>query len=863
MMILGLPWSFCLPVHSADQDVVINEIFYHPPEDCLLAEFIELYNQGRESVDLSGWSFSRGVTFTFPAGTMMAPDSFLVVVQDIDTFRRTFPLADAPLAGPYEGQLDNGGERITLKNARDVTIDDLRFSDQSPWPVKPDGLGASLELIHPSLNNEIAENWRAAGEFDTNDLHLPPLTSDNIFATPGLPNSHFSPDPPPLIQNVRHSPQTPHSGEAIQVTARIVDPGGIAQATLLYQVVHPGHYLQRNHANYLTQWEAIPLRDDGVDPDAVAGDSLFTARIPAPQHRDLVRYRLRAQNRQGAVTIIPPPSNPTPNYALFVYDGVPPYRATTPREQVHTALEKVPVYHLLADPRDVRNCEQVRITDLGERREFKWYGTFVFNGEVYDHVRFRLRGGVWRYTFNKRMWKFRFNSDKEFQGRFNDGAPYYRTRETLNLNSITQNMQVNNPHRGELGLFESLGFWLFKKAGVGSFDTTWVHFRIIDDESETGRDQFTGDFYGLFLDVEQPDETALRNQGYDPDSSLYKMNRNWTADGKVWEKETNNCPPGDADIQTFYNGYHRQGLNYLEQNLDLERYFSYRSILEAIHHYDIYAEKNYYYLHNAGTDRWEVLPWDLDLTFGSDHGDGAEPFRDLVVGVLSSRLRPREAPYTPAFRNRLREILQLLYNEATLFPLLDRWRDLISEIAAADLDRWDLFQPPDAPASKSRYRPLDDRLQEMKDWIHQRIHTTYTDRNNQNAGEYILNLIELAQDNDIPATPRLLDLPTGAALPPGLVTFRASAYTDPNGDAHTASRWINTASGHLEIEPDLDSGETTEHLEDFTIHLGLLRPGAYRVRVKYLDQTGRWSFWSDPLEFTVTPPVSVEDWQRF
>ena len=60
-----------LPLQAADQDVAVNEIHYHPASDDPRDEFIELHDRGSEWVDLSGWSFSRGVLFA--RGTIVPP----------------------------------------------------------------------------------------------------------------------------------------------------------------------------------------------------------------------------------------------------------------------------------------------------------------------------------------------------------------------------------------------------------------------------------------------------------------------------------------------------------------------------------------------------------------------------------------------------------------------------------------------------------------------------------------------------------------------------------------------------------------------------------------------------------------------
>src|SRR5688500_13635406 len=64
---------------SARAQVVINEIMYHPASENVLEEYIELHNRGTTNVNVSGWRFSNGVDFTFPANTIMPPNSYLVV----------------------------------------------------------------------------------------------------------------------------------------------------------------------------------------------------------------------------------------------------------------------------------------------------------------------------------------------------------------------------------------------------------------------------------------------------------------------------------------------------------------------------------------------------------------------------------------------------------------------------------------------------------------------------------------------------------------------------------------------------------------------------------------------------------------
>src|SRR6267142_4994588 len=83
---------------------------------------------------------------------------------------------------------------------------------------------------------------------------------------------------------VRHSPQQPRSGQVVQITATL--PAEIPLATLEYQVVDPGKYIELRDPAYKTNWVSIAMSRSKAD---------FVASLPAElqKHRRLVRYRIR------------------------------------------------------------------------------------------------------------------------------------------------------------------------------------------------------------------------------------------------------------------------------------------------------------------------------------------------------------------------------------------------------------------------------------------------------------------------------------------------------------------------------------------------------------------------------------------
>ncbi|NIM02119.1 MAG: hypothetical protein GTN89_15315, partial [Acidobacteria bacterium] len=55
--------------------------------------------------------------------------------------------------GEYTFQLDDNGERVALIDNLMAVQDEVFFDDAGQWPVTPDGLGPSLEVIVPTLDN--------------------------------------------------------------------------------------------------------------------------------------------------------------------------------------------------------------------------------------------------------------------------------------------------------------------------------------------------------------------------------------------------------------------------------------------------------------------------------------------------------------------------------------------------------------------------------------------------------------------------------------------------------------------------------------------------------------------------------------
>jgi hypothetical protein len=131
----------------------IAEIHYHPAppsplESALLPgvatgdfEYLEFVNIGVVTLDLAGVSFTQGITFTFPE-IALAPGTRLVLAKNPAAFGVRYPAVAVPILGPYDGSLDNSGERIEFTDAVGENV--LNFEYRDGWYPATDGAGYSL-----------------------------------------------------------------------------------------------------------------------------------------------------------------------------------------------------------------------------------------------------------------------------------------------------------------------------------------------------------------------------------------------------------------------------------------------------------------------------------------------------------------------------------------------------------------------------------------------------------------------------------------------------------------------------------------------------------------------------------------------
>ena len=209
--------------------VVINEIMYNPV--VTRCRYVELYNNSTTNTfNLSGWQLP-GLAYTFPAGSEIAPNGFLILAASRTAFANAYG-ATIPVFDTFPGTLQPG-QILSLLDTGGNTVAKVLYENVPPWPSSPDGGGAALELIDPRQDNWREGNW--AG------VSFSPGRTNSVFAS--LP-----PFPPLWINEV----------QPVNVNGITNSAGQHAPWLELYNpttnsVALAGLYLANNYAN-LTNW---------------------------------------------------------------------------------------------------------------------------------------------------------------------------------------------------------------------------------------------------------------------------------------------------------------------------------------------------------------------------------------------------------------------------------------------------------------------------------------------------------------------------------------------------------------------------------------------------------------------------------
>lgn len=155
-------------------------------------EFIILSNSGTTDFNISGYEFTKGITFKFPEDIVIRAGANIYITSDSGSpfwFGRgltVFQWAD--------GRLADEGEAVQIQTPQGIIIDKVHYNQDANWPVAVGDEG--LILKDSTLDNHFGSSWKTSKTIvlaktesilsEINELHFYPNPTSGILNISGL-----------------------------------------------------------------------------------------------------------------------------------------------------------------------------------------------------------------------------------------------------------------------------------------------------------------------------------------------------------------------------------------------------------------------------------------------------------------------------------------------------------------------------------------------------------------------------------------------------------------------------------------------------------------------------------------------------
>jgi len=590
-------------------DIVFNEIMYHPALGHEEEEYIELYNRGDEAVELGGWELTGAIRFAFPPGVTIAPGGYLLVAGSAPAVSSRYGITG--VLGDFSGRLRNYGEEIILRDAIGNPADVVHYADDPPWPGEADGLGPSLELTHPELDNSFGQLWMA---------------SDSIAAPSGTPaaqNSTFGIRISPAIVETRHSPTVPRSADTVTVTTRVIDDGAVEAVSLFFK---------RDGQPEFTELPMVPQGNGS------AKDRVYQAQILPQANKTIIQFYIRATDDRSNVSLFPDTAGGGTKTCLYLVDDT--------AEPSDLLLYRVVM----------TNADYTELTTRDVTSNVLLDATFIHEDGVWYNVGLRYRGLGSRNIGEPYM---------SYRIQFNDGAPFGSVRH-LNLNGQRPSSQwvgwdmmrrVGMPYSETKLVYLKLNDW-FRGIRIQVEGVNEDYLRRVFPEDSSGN-LYRGEGHSFRTGV--PYGADFAYHGEDPNAY------------KPYIKQTNEVENDFTDIihlcDVFTNTPDEQFEEALSELINVEEWITYFAVNTCFNNLEgaIYRDvgDDYYIYHYPFDGKWYIIPWDLDTILD-------DPTETIFRQTVPSIVRFLSVPtFRLMYYRKLQHLLDYEFSERQMFPSID------------------------------------------------------------------------------------------------------------------------------------------------------------------------------------------------
>jgi len=193
---------------SAASSLIINEIMYDLPGSDDKHEWIELFNNGTETIDLSNWKFNDGSNHKLnpPSSSnggrgslLLAPGEYLLLADDAQTLINDLPNYQGTIIDTVMN-LNNTTDTIKIINAEGETVASATYNKElgaagNGKTLSWDGSSFRESLSEggtPGKANDFIESFSPLISSSPSSSPSPSPSSNNSFSSPPITSDNFS-----------------------------------------------------------------------------------------------------------------------------------------------------------------------------------------------------------------------------------------------------------------------------------------------------------------------------------------------------------------------------------------------------------------------------------------------------------------------------------------------------------------------------------------------------------------------------------------------------------------------------------------------------------------------------------------------
>ncbi|MEM4397044.1 MAG: lamin tail domain-containing protein [Candidatus Woesearchaeota archaeon] len=159
-ILVSIIYAFVFSAYNVNASLVFTEIMYNPLGNEANREWIELFNYGNETLNISNWKLQDGTTIrsitlynTITGTYLIEPYSIVILARNPENFSQEYNYSGNLFQSSFT--LTNTGKELILYDSNNNVVDSVFYTNIAEE-------GYTIELKNITLDNYLMENWQQA-----------------------------------------------------------------------------------------------------------------------------------------------------------------------------------------------------------------------------------------------------------------------------------------------------------------------------------------------------------------------------------------------------------------------------------------------------------------------------------------------------------------------------------------------------------------------------------------------------------------------------------------------------------------------------------------------------------------------------